>query len=679
MGQFQLHAPFSPRGDQEEAIGKLAEGVARGDRFQTLLGVTGSGKTYTCAQLIAATDKPALVIAHNKTLAAQLCQEFRTFFPKNAVEYFISYYDYYQPEAYLPQSDTYIEKDASINDEIDRLRHSTTQALLTRSDVIVVASVSCIYNLGSPELYEQASLPLSVGGEYARSELLRALVDMQYERNDVQLTRGTFRARGDLLQIVPSDQNVVIRCEFEFGVLTAIQLLDPVTYQVKESCQSVRIFPATHYVTLPRTREEGLAAIEEELAERTAELEGSGKLLEAQRLKQRTDFDLEMIRTMGYCSGIENYSRHFDGRAPGDPPRSLLDYFPKDYLIFIDESHVTLPQLRGMYEGDRSRKETLVEYGFRLPSAFDNRPLQFEEFLERVHQAVFVSATPGLFEKEKSIQIVEQIVRPTGLLDPEIVVRPAKTQVDNLLTEIPKVVERGGRVLVTTLTKKMAEGLTQYLMELGVRAQYLHSDVKSLDRVEVLRSLRRGDFDVLVGINLLREGLDLPEVSLVAILDADKEGFLRSETSLIQTMGRAARHVHGQVFLYADRVTGSMQRAISETTRRREKQLAYNRAHGIVPRSIVKPIADIVEGIRGVAEPEESYAAFCDREFAMADSLERALSKMERELKRAAKELQFERAAALRDQIQRVRKKLGREPLSELPKSGAKRRKGKMR
>src|SRR3954466_6402671 len=595
---FQVVSDFQPAGDQPQAIAKLAEGVNRGDRFQTLLGITGSGKSATVAWTIQEVQRPTLILAPNKSLAAQLAQEMREFFPHNRVEYFVSYYDYYQPEAYIPSSDTYIEKDSSINDEIDRLRHSATAALLTRRDVIVVASVSCIYGMGNPEEYRGNLVELHTGVDYDQRSILRKLVDLQYDRNDMTLGRGKFRVRGDTIEVHPAYDETVLRIEMFGDEVERLLVVDPLTGEQLRELTEIMIFPATHYVAGQERMRRAVIGIEAELQERLAYFEREGKLLEAQRLRMRTQYDLEMIQEVGYCNGIENYSRHIDGRSAGEPPFTLLDYFPKDFLIVLDESHQTVPQLHGQYEGDRSRKDTLVEHGFRLPSAMDNRPLRFEEFGERINQVIFMSATPSKYEIGSSKQVVEQIVRPTGLLDPEVVVRPTKGQIDDLVAEINVRAENDQRVLVTTLTKKMSEDLTNYLIELGIRVRYLHSEVDTLERVEILRALRLGEFDVLVGINLLREGLDLPEVSLVAILDADKEGFLRSATSLIQMTGRAARNVDGQVVMYADRITDSMRHAISETNRRRKRQLEYNAEHGIDPQTIRKKVTDILEMVR---------------------------------------------------------------------------------
>jgi excinuclease ABC subunit B len=644
--EFVLTSPYHPSGDQPAAIARLVEGLHAGHRFQTLLGVTGSGKTYSVANVIAAVNRPTLVLAPNKTLAAQLCEEFRALFPENAVEYFVSYYDYYQPEAYIPQSDTYIEKDSAINEEIDRLRHSATQAVLERRDVIVVASVSCIYGLGSPEDYQQMTVSFLLGEELSRDETLHKLVDLQFKRNDINLERGTFRVRGDVLEVHAVDTKQITRVELFGDIVERISLLDPVTGEVLEEPGHAVIFPASHYVSVPEKTERALEMIEAELQARHTFLLEEGRLLEAQRLMQRTRYDLEMIREIGYCNGIENYSRHFDGRNPGEPPYTLLDYFPRDFLCIIDESHQTIPQLRGMYAGDRSRKDTLVEFGFRLPSAYDNRPLTFDEFETRIGQVICTSATPGAYENTHSAQTVEQIVRPTGLIDPEVVVRPTKGQVDDLMAEIQARVTRGERVLVTTLTKKMAEDLTEYLVELEIKVHYLHSDLQTFTRSEILRDFRLGVYDVVVGINLLREGLDLPEVTLVAILDADKQGFLRSETSLIQTIGRAARNVNGTVIMYADVVTDAMDKAISETNRRRGVQQAYNREHDITPTTVVKDVRDLLSAGQ-VAEEEPTYAIDAEP----GQSLEDRLAELEKRMVAAARELRFEEAAQLRDQI----------------------------
>ncbi len=656
---FQVVSDFSPSGDQPQAIDALAAGIEAGMREQTLLGATGTGKTFTLAHVIARVQKPTLVIAHNKTLAAQLCSEFRQFFPHNAVHYFVSYYDYYQPEAYVPQTDTYIEKDASINDEIDRLRHAATSALFERRDVIIVASVSCIYGLGSPEDYVGMTLSLQHGEFRDRDKILRRLVGIRYQRNDIGFTRGTFRVRGDVIEIIPVYNENIIRIELFGDEVDRILEIDPITGEILGELEQVTIYPANHYVTSEEKMKRALVAIEEELQERLAYFRSRGKLLEAQRLEQRTYYDLEMLREVGYCQGIENYSRHLSGRAPGEPPATLLDYFPDDYLMVIDESHMTIPQLRAMYAGDRSRKETLVEHGFRLPSALDNRPLRFDEFEQRINQVIYLSATPGPYERERSQQIVEQIIRPTGLVDPEVVVRPVKGQVDDLIAAIREVVARGERVLVTTLTIKMAEDLTEYLADMGLRVKYLHSEIDTLERIEIVRGLRLGEFDVLVGINLLREGLDLPEVSLVAILDADKEGFLRSETALIQTIGRAARNANGRVIMYADTITDSMRRAIDETNRRRAIQIEYNRRHGITPRTIKKAVQDLAQAV-GAAEAEIEYKV--EKKPAAAgvppEKLADHIKELEKEMYAAAEKLEFERAAELRDQIAELRKEL---------------------
>jgi excinuclease ABC subunit B len=649
--RFHLKLPFSPSGDQPEAIRSLVDGLSRGLRNQVLLGVTGSGKTFTMANVIAITDRPALIIAPNKTLAAQLFAEFKDLFPDNAVEYFVSYYDYYQPEAYIPQTDTFIEKDSSINEQIDKMRHSATRSVMTRRDVIVVASVSCIYGLGSPEFYGRATVRVTRDAPFPRNDLIRRLIDIQYERNDIDFHRGTFRVRGDAVELFPAyEEDRVLRIEYDEDTVERIRYVDPLRgtrlYDVAETV----IFPASHYVTPGEDLDRAVRGIEAELAECRERLTREGKVLEAERVRQRTTYDLEMIRQMGFCSGIENYSRHLDGREPGQPPYTLLDYFPRDFLMFIDESHVTVPQLHGMYNGDFSRKSTLVTFGFRLPSALDNRPLRFEEFLSRVGQTVFVSATPAEYEREESRgAVVEQIIRPTGLVDPEVEVRPASRQVDDLLGEIRARAEAGERILVTTLTKRMAEDLTEYYEGQGLRVQYLHSDIDTVERVNIIRNLRLGKFDVLIGINLLREGLDIPEVSLVAILDADKEGFLRSARSLIQTFGRAARNLSGKVILYADRMTGSMRDAISETERRRAKQLRFNEEHGITPetvkKNIAEPIGQACEADYVTVILEEAW------DFASAGELARHLRKLRKGMEKAAKQLDFERAAEIRDRM----------------------------
>lgn len=658
MPSFSLHAPFHPCGDQGPAIDRLARGVQQGKPHQVLLGVTGSGKTFTMANLVVRVQKPTLVLVHNKTLAAQLYQEFKLFFPQNAVEYFVSYYDYYQPEAYLPQTDTYIAKDSSINDAIDQMRHAATTSLLQRNDVLIVSSVSCIYGLGSPEVYHDMLLYLEEGMEIRREKILSKLVEIQYVRNDMDFHRGTFRARGDVVEIYPASSDAVsVRIELFGDVVDAIHQIDPLTGKSLGKMPKVPIYPNTHYLIAPDRYERAINGIEEELDERIAYFKKAGRLLEAQRIEQRTKFDLEMIRAMGYCHGIENYSRHLSGRRSGEPPPTLLDYFPKDYLMIIDESHVTIPQVQGMYEGDYSRKKTLVEYGFRLPSAVDNRPLKFHEFEGMLTQAVYVSATPGPYElAHAGGEVVEQIIRPTGLLDPVMEVRPARGQVDDLLAEVRAEVAKGHRVLVTTLTKRMAEDLTEYYHELGLKVRYLHSDIKTLERAEIIRDLRRGVFDVLVGINLLREGLDLPEVALVAVLDADKEGYLRSHRSLIQTAGRAARHAEGRVLLYGDQVTESMRLAMEETARRRRIQDEYNREHGITPMSVRKDIPELEYAAAEkdyvqldlAAEPETAYGE-------TAASSAELIRQLEEDMKRAAKELEFERAAVLRDRLRLLR------------------------
>jgi len=667
--RFEVVSDFAPAGDQPKAIAALAEGIEKGHRFQTLLGITGSGKSATMAWTIEAVQRPTLVIAPNKSLAAQLASEFREFFPNNRVEYFVSYYDYYQPEAYMPSSDTYIEKDSSVNDEIDRLRHSATSALLTRRDVIVVASVSCIYGLGSPEEYKDQLLVVRVGEEHDQRSILRRLVDIQYERNDMNLVRGKFRVRGDTIEVHPAYDETAVRIELFGDEIERIVVVDPLTGEYLRTLDELVVFPATHYVAGEERMKRAIARIEQELQERLAYFEKEGKLLEAQRLRMRTQYDLEMMAEVGFCNGIENYSGPIDGRAPGEAPSTLMHYFPDDWLVILDESHVSVPQLHGQYEGDRSRKETLIEHGFRLPSAADNRPLRFEEFMEKVNQVVFLSATPGAYELEVSDQVVEQIIRPTGLIDPEIIVKPTKGQIDDLMEQINDRVGRGDRVLVTTLTKKMAEDLTDYLLELGVKVRYLHSEVDTIQRIEILRGLRLGEFDVLVGINLLREGLDLPEVSLVAILDADKEGFLRSETSLIQTTGRAARNVDGQVIMYADKVTDSMQRAISITNQRRQHQMAYNEEHGIDPKTIRKAVSDILAFLRpSETAPVPDKGKRHDREIDKkrrlelaslpSDELARLINTLEEEMREASVDLRFEYAARLRDEIKDLKREL---------------------
>ncbi len=664
-----MMAEYRPAGDQPNAIKELTRSISDGERIQTLLGITGSGKSATIAWTIEALQRPTLVIAPNKSLAAQLANEFREFFPKNRVEYFVSYYDYYQPEAYIPSSDTYIEKDSSVNDEIDRLRHAATSALLTRRDTIVVASVSCIYGLGSPEEYKKKLLVVRAGEEQDQREILTRLVDMQYERNDMNLVRGKFRVRGDTIEVHPAYEEFVVRIELFGDEVESITSVDPLTGERLEALDELVVFPATHYVASDEKMERAILAIESELQEQLALLEGEKRLLEAQRLRMRTQYDLEMMQEMGFCNGIENYSRHIDGRKEGERPYTLLDFFPDDYLMVLDESHVAIPQLHGQYEGDRSRKSTLIEHGFRLPSAADNRPLRFDEWNEMVNQVVFLSATPGPYEFEHSATIVEQIVRPTGLIDPEVVVKPTKGQIDDLLENISAVIEAEGRVLVTTLTKKMAEDLTEYLLEQGVQVRYLHSEIDTIQRIETLRGLRTGEFDVLVGINLLREGLDLPEVQLVCILDADKEGFLRSETSLVQTIGRAARNVEGRVIMYADKMTASMQKAISETNRRRGLQVAYNEAHGINPQTVRKAVTDILSLIRPdesapmpgkdkrKRRPEDEKRI---RELAELpeDQLRRLIDSLELEMQEASADLRFEYAARLRDEIKDLRREL---------------------
>lgn len=658
MNKFQVVSDYSPKGDQPEAIEKLSKGITDGVKHQTLLGVTGSGKTYTMAKVIEKVQKPTLIMAHNKTLAAQLCSEFREFFPNNVVEYFVSYYDYYQPEAYIAVTDTYIEKDSSVNEEIDKLRHSATAALFERRDVIIVASVSCIYGLGDPEDYTDLMISLRVGMQKDRDEVLRKLIDIQYERNEIDFRRGRFRVRGDVVEIFPANSSeMVLRVEFFGDEIDRITEVDYLTGEVIGTRNHIAIFPASHYATTRPKMEKALVSIEKELEDRIEQFKMEGKLLEAQRIEQRTRYDLEMMSELGFCQGIENYSRHISGREPGSSPFTLIDYFPDDFLLFIDESHVTVSQVGAMYNGDRSRKESLVNYGFRLPSAFDNRPLKFTEWEQKINQVVYVSATPAVYERDHSTQIVEQIIRPTGLIDPEIIVRPVKGQVDDLIGEINIRAEKNQRVLVTTLTKKMAEDLTEYMKGLDIRVKYMHSDVATFERMEIIRDLRLGKFDVLVGINLLREGLDLPEVTLVAILDADKEGFLRSETSLIQTIGRAARNAEGKVIMYADSITGSMHRAISETNRRRQIQMDYNKKHGIVPTTIKKSVRDLIEATK-VAEDEVTYLVKEKSDIMSAEQLEELISKLQKEMKQAASDLQFEKAATLRDKIAELKGKL---------------------
>jgi excinuclease ABC subunit B len=656
--EFRLNPAYTPTADQPKAIAGLAEGLAAGERFQTLLGATGTGKTFTMAGVIEAVQRPSLVIAHNKTLAAQLCNEFREFFPDNAVEYFVSYYDYYQPEAYVPAQDLYIEKDSSINDEIDRLRHAATAALFARRDVIIVASVSCIYGIGSPQVYNEKMQLFKVGEEIDRDEVVRKLVKMQYQRNDSVLGRGTFRVRGEVLEIMPSYAESAYRIALFGDEIEGVQHFDPLTGEVLDTIDHVSVWPASHYVTRDETLERAVEEIRAELNARTAELEGEGKQLEAHRLRQRTAYDIEMLKEIGFTSGIENYSRILDGRLPGSPPHTLVDYFPDDFVVFVDESHQTVPQIGGMYEGDRSRKQTLVDYGFRLPSAIDNRPLKFDEFLERVPRLVMVSATPGPFERAESSRTVEQIVRPTGIVDPEIELRATKNQIDDLMNEIKVRAEAGDRVLVTTLTKKMAEDLTNYLLEYGVRVRYLHSEIDTLERIQIVRDLRLGEYDVLVGVNLLREGLDLPEVSLVAILDADKEGFLRGETSLVQTIGRAARNVNGRVLMYADKETDAMRAAMRETDRRRAIQLAYNEEHGITPATVRKGISEMSEFLAMEDRAPRRRRGKRAAEFADPGELERAIVSLEEEMLAAADDLRFEEAARLRDELKELRRDL---------------------
>lgn len=662
MAQFSLQAPFQPTGDQPQAIAQLVANIQAGARYQTLLGATGTGKTYTIASAIEKVGKPTLVLAHNKTLAAQLCNELRGFFPDNAVEYFVSYYDYYQPEAYIPVTDTYIEKSAQINDEIDMLRHSATRSLFERRDVIVVASISCIYGLGIPSEYLKAAIPLKVGMEVNQRQMLRDLANVQYSRNDTELGRGRFRVRGDVLEIGPAYEDRIIRVEFFGDEIDAIRYVDPVTGEILQSLQALNVYPARHFVTPEDRLEAACNAIEEELKERLEELRNEGKLLEAQRLEQRTKYDLELLREVGYCNGVENYSRHLAGRLAGEPPECLIDYFPKDWLLVVDESHVSVPQIRGMYNGDQARKRVLIEHGFRLPSAADNRPLKAEEFWAKENQCIFVSATPGDWEIEKSEgRVVEQVIRPTGVIDPEIFVRPTEGQIDDLLGEIKDRVNKHERVLVTTLTKRMAEDLTEYLQDRGIRVRYLHSEINSIERIEILQDLREGNFDVLVGVNLLREGLDLPEVSLVAILDADKEGFLRAERSLIQTIGRAARHVRGQAILYADNLTHSMIKAIDETDRRRGIQLAYNRMHGITPQPIVKKSSNAILAFLDVSRRlnAQQLETVCEQADDLPlEEIPELITQLEAQMKEAAKKLQFEEAAKYRDRIKNLRDKL---------------------
>ncbi|EHA1005999.1 excinuclease ABC subunit UvrB [Clostridium perfringens] len=651
MGEFKIQSKFKPTGDQPKAIDTLVQSIENGNRGQTLLGVTGSGKTFTMANIIERTQKPTLILAHNKTLAAQLCAEFKEFFPDNIVEYFVSYYDYYQPEAYVPQTDTFIEKDASINDEIDKLRHSATSALLERRDVIIVASVSCIYGLGNPEEYKKLTISLRPGMIKDRDEVIKKLIEIQYERNDIDFARGTFRVRGDNLDIIPSSSSSKgIRIEFFGDEIDRIREFDVLTGNIIGERQHVSITPASHFAASEETLEKSIRVIEDELEDRLKVLTAEDKILEAQRLKQRTNYDIEMIREMGYCQGIENYSRILDGRMPGTPPQTLLDYFPEDFLMFIDESHVTLPQVRAMYAGDRSRKTSLVDFGFRLPCAFDNRPLKFSEFESKINQVVFVSATPGEYELDHSEIVAEQIIRPTGLLDPVIEIRPIQGQIDDLYGEIQRTVQRGFRVLITTLTKRMAEDLTKYLKDLNVKATYMHSDIDTLERMKIIRELRLGEVDVLIGINLLREGLDIPEVALVAILDADKEGFLRSETSLIQTIGRAARNSESKVIMYADNITKSMDKSIKETERRRVIQMEYNEEHNITPTTVIKGVRDIIEATK-VSEEKENYEDEVKKAAKKDIPIEKLIEQYEEEMKEAAKNLQFERAAELRDII----------------------------
>ncbi|NEO32177.1 MAG: excinuclease ABC subunit UvrB [Symploca sp. SIO3C6] len=662
MTQFHIQAPFEPTGDQPQAIAQLVSSITAGNCMQTLLGATGTGKTHTVARVIEQIGKPTLVLAHNKTLAAQLCNELRQFFPDNAVEYFISYYDYYQPEAYIPVTDTYIEKTAAINDEIDMLRHSATRSLFERRDVIVIASISCIYGLGMPSEYLKAAIPLRVGAEVNQRQILRDLASVQYSRNDLEMGRGRFRVKGDVLEIGPAYEDRIIRVEFFGDEIDAIRYINPVTGEIIQTLEALNVYPARHFVTPDEQLESACDAIEKELHERLQELEKAGKLLEAQRLEQRTRYDLEMLREVGYCNGVENYSRHLAARKAGEPPECLIDYFPQDWLLVVDESHVTVPQIRGMYNGDQARKRVLVEHGFRLPSAADNRPLKAEEFWKKVNQCIFVSATPGDWELEQSEdKIIQQVIRPTGVVDPEIFVRPTEGQVDDLLAEIKERANRNERVLVTTLTKRMAEDLTEYLEERAIRVRYLHSEIKSIERIEIIQALQEGEFDVLVGVNLLREGLDLPEVSLVAILDADKEGFLRAERSLIQTIGRAARHVRGQAILYADNLTGSMTRAIEETDRRRGIQLAYNRMHGITPQPIVKKSSNAILAFLDISRrlnSQQLETVYEQAEDLPLEQVPELIAQLEVQMKAAAKKLEFEEAAKYRDRIKHLRDKL---------------------
>ncbi len=662
MKQFHLQAPFQPKGDQPQAIAQLTASIKTGNRFQTLLGATGTGKTFSIASVIENIGKPTLVLAHNKTLAAQLCNELREFFPNNAVEYFVSYYDYYQPEAYLPVTDTYIEKTAAINDEIDMLRHSATRSLFERRDVIVVASISCIYGLGMPSEYLKAAIPLRVGEETNQRQLLRDLVSIQYTRNDLDLGRSKFRLKGDVLEIGPAYEDRIIRLEFFGDEIEAIHYVDPVSGKIIQSLDSLNIYPARHFVTPNDRLESACQGIQLEIQERLAELEKAGKLVEAQRLAQRTRYDLEMLQEVGYCNGVENYSRHLAGRQPGEPPECLIDYFPNDWLLAIDESHVTVPQIRGMYNGDRARKQVLIEHGFRLPSAADNRPLKAEEFWQKVNQCIFISATPGDWELAQSDeQIIQQVIRPTGVIDPEIFVRPTGGQIDDLLGEIKDRADKGERTLVTTLTKRMAEDLTEYLQERGIRVRYLHSEIQSIERIEILQDLQEGKFDVLIGVNLLREGLDLPEVSLVAILDADKEGFLRAERSLIQTIGRAARHIRGQAILYADNFTDSMRKAIDETERRRGIQMAYNRIHGITPQPVFKKASNAILAFLDVSRrlnAQQLDEAYIHKDELSLEHIPELITQLEGQMKEAAKKLEFEEAAKYRDRIKHLRDKL---------------------